>query len=118
MLLSPLPHIRWRKLDADLPPNYEVSMNGALLHLINVQYEDEGSYECEALNVKGMDWYRQWLYVEGEDSLVSLRIVLLKGIICMSERQGRSCFLLYFDFLTRCPRVGGSYQRHRKRCWQ
>uniref|UniRef100_A0AAR2K098 Contactin 1b n=1 Tax=Pygocentrus nattereri TaxID=42514 RepID=A0AAR2K098_PYGNA len=63
--LSPLPHIRWRKLDADLPPNYEVSMNGALLHLINVQYEDEGSYECEALNVRGMDWYRQWLYVEG-----------------------------------------------------
>uniref|UniRef100_A0A8C1ZUV9 Contactin 1b n=1 Tax=Cyprinus carpio TaxID=7962 RepID=A0A8C1ZUV9_CYPCA len=60
-----LPHIRWRKLDADLPPNYEVSMNGALLHLINVQYEDEGSYECETLNVKGMDWYRQWLYVEG-----------------------------------------------------
>uniref|UniRef100_A0A8B9L3H4 Contactin 1b n=1 Tax=Astyanax mexicanus TaxID=7994 RepID=A0A8B9L3H4_ASTMX len=55
---NPLPHIRWRKLDADLPPNYEVSMNGALLHLINVQYEDEGSYECEALNVRGMDWYR------------------------------------------------------------
>lgn len=63
---SPLPHVRWRKLDADLPPNYEVSMNGALLHLINVQYEDEGSYECEALNVRGMDWYRQWLYVEGK----------------------------------------------------
>ncbi|XP_026866901.2 contactin 1b isoform X2 [Electrophorus electricus] len=62
---NPLPHVRWRKLDADLPPNYEVSMNGALLHLINVQYEDEGSYECEALNVRGMDWYRQWLYVEG-----------------------------------------------------
>lgn len=71
VLLSPLPHIRWRKLDADLPPNYEVSMNGALLHLINVQYEDEGSYECEALNVKGMDWYRQWLYVEGKDFFVS-----------------------------------------------
>lgn len=65
IFFSPLPHIRWRKLDADLPPNYEVSMNGALLHLINVQYEDEGSYECETLNVKGMDWYRQWLYVEG-----------------------------------------------------
>uniref|UniRef100_A0A671QIW4 Contactin 1b n=1 Tax=Sinocyclocheilus anshuiensis TaxID=1608454 RepID=A0A671QIW4_9TELE len=63
---NPLPHIRWRKLDADLLPNYEVSMNGALLHLINVQYEDEGSYECETLNVKGMDWYRQWLYVEGK----------------------------------------------------
>ncbi|XP_076862840.1 contactin 1b [Brachyhypopomus gauderio] len=62
---NPLPHVRWRKLDADLPPNYEVSMNGALLHLMNVQYEDEGSYECEALNVRGMDWYRQWLYVEG-----------------------------------------------------
>lgn len=88
VLLSPLPHIRWRKLDADLPPNYEVSMNGALLHLINVQYEDEGSYECEALNVKGMDWYRQWLYVEGEDSLLSLWTVFIKGLIFMSGRQG------------------------------
>ncbi|XP_041933918.1 neuronal cell adhesion molecule a isoform X7 [Alosa sapidissima] len=62
---NPIPHIRWRKLDADLPPNYEVTMNGALLHLTNVQYEDEGSYECEALNVKGKDWHRQWVYVEG-----------------------------------------------------
>uniref|UniRef100_A0AAY4ENJ2 Contactin 1 n=1 Tax=Denticeps clupeoides TaxID=299321 RepID=A0AAY4ENJ2_9TELE len=62
---NPIPHVRWRKLEADLPPSYEVSMNGAVLHLINVQYEDEGSYECEALNVKGKHYHRQWLYVEG-----------------------------------------------------
>lgn len=60
-------------------------MNGALLHLINVQYEDEGSYECETLNIKGMDWYRQWLYVEG-NSIQSLKNVnLWNQIMCIVQ---------------------------------
>ncbi|KAG9342245.1 hypothetical protein JZ751_016747 [Albula glossodonta] len=61
---NPIPEIRWRKVDAELPANHEVSMGGALLHIYNVQVEDEGSYECEALNSKGKDWHRAWLYVE------------------------------------------------------
>lgn len=61
-------------------------MNGALLHLINVQYEDEGSYECEALNVKGKDWHRQWLYVEGNGngrSRVELRVWLWVDLVTL-----------------------------------
>lgn len=56
----------------DLPPNHEISESGAVLHLYNVQYEDVGGYECEAINTKGKDWHKAWLYVECEsDPLVS-----------------------------------------------
>uniref|UniRef100_A0A3B3SFI3 Contactin 1b n=1 Tax=Paramormyrops kingsleyae TaxID=1676925 RepID=A0A3B3SFI3_9TELE len=41
-----------------------ITMAGALLHLFNVQIEDEGYYECEALNSKGKDWHKAYLYVE------------------------------------------------------
>uniref|UniRef100_A0A673BVK0 Contactin 1b n=1 Tax=Sphaeramia orbicularis TaxID=375764 RepID=A0A673BVK0_9TELE len=62
---NPIPHIVWRKVDAtDLPPNHEISESGAVLHLYNVQYEDVGGYECEAINTKGKDWHKAWLYVE------------------------------------------------------
>lgn len=64
-IFSPIPHIVWRKVDAtDLPPSHEISESGAVLHLYNVQYEDVGGYECEAINTKGKDWHKAWLYVE------------------------------------------------------
>lgn len=66
---SPIPHIVWRKVDAtDLPPNHEISESGAVLHLYNVQYEDVGGYECEAINTKGKDWHKAWVYVECESA--------------------------------------------------
>lgn len=61
---NPIPRIQWRKLDAELPANHAVSMAGAHLHLYNVQYEDEGVYECEALNSKGKDWHGARISVE------------------------------------------------------
>ncbi|KAL4641452.1 contactin-1a-like isoform X1 [Arapaima gigas] len=61
---NPIPEIRWRKVDAELPANHEVSMDKALLHLFNVQQEDEGTYECEAINSKGKDRHRAVLYVD------------------------------------------------------
>uniref|UniRef100_A0AAX7UCX0 Contactin 1b n=1 Tax=Astatotilapia calliptera TaxID=8154 RepID=A0AAX7UCX0_ASTCA len=62
---NPIPHIVWRKVDAtDLPANHEISESGAVLHLFNVQYEDVGFYDCEAINTKGKDWHKAWLYVE------------------------------------------------------
>lgn len=61
---NPIPQIRWRKLDGELPSNNKVSMAGAHLHLYHVQYEDEGIYECEAVNSKGKDWHRARINVE------------------------------------------------------
>ncbi|XP_067293393.1 contactin-1a [Pseudorasbora parva] len=63
---NPIPQIRWRKLDGELPARrHDVSMAGSLLHLYDVQYEDEGVYECEADNSKGKDRHRAHLHVEG-----------------------------------------------------
>ncbi|XP_028666776.2 contactin-1 isoform X1 [Erpetoichthys calabaricus] len=61
---NPVPEIRWRKVDAPLPSNYEITMSGAVFNIYNVQLEDEGLYECEALNMKGKDLHQARIYVE------------------------------------------------------
>uniref|UniRef100_A0A3Q3XAI1 Uncharacterized protein n=1 Tax=Mola mola TaxID=94237 RepID=A0A3Q3XAI1_MOLML len=61
---NPVPEIRWKKLDGQLPPNHEVRMAGAHLHLYNVQFEDAGTYQCEAVNSKGKDYHTARVSVE------------------------------------------------------
>ncbi|KAM6926248.1 contactin-1a-like isoform 1-T2 [Lycodopsis pacificus] len=61
---NPVPEIRWKKLDGQLPPNHEVRMAGAHLHLYNVQFEDAGSYQCEVMNSKGKDYHAARVSVE------------------------------------------------------
>lgn len=61
---NPVPEIRWKKLDGQLPPNHEVRMAGAHLHLYNVQFEDAGSYQCEAVNSRGKDYHAARVSVE------------------------------------------------------
>ncbi|XP_062849034.1 contactin-1a [Trichomycterus rosablanca] len=61
---NPVPLIGWRKIDGALPAHHEISTAGNLLHIYNVQYEDEGMYECEVINSKGKDWHKAHLYVE------------------------------------------------------
>ncbi|KAI5608977.1 contactin-1a precursor, partial [Silurus asotus] len=61
---NPIPQIKWRKVDGELPVYHEISKAGGLLRIFNVQYEDEGAYKCEAINSKGKDWHKANLYVE------------------------------------------------------
>ncbi|KAM7002150.1 contactin-1a isoform 1-T4 [Tautogolabrus adspersus] len=61
---NPVPEIRWKKLDGQLPANHEVRMAGAHLHLFNVQFEDGGTYQCEAVNSRGKDYHAARLSVE------------------------------------------------------
>ncbi|XP_029697399.1 contactin-1a isoform X1 [Takifugu rubripes] len=61
---NPVPEIMWKKLDGELPPNHEVRTAGAHLHLHNVQFEDSGTYQCEAVNSKGKDYHTALLSVE------------------------------------------------------
>ncbi|XP_052400437.1 contactin-1a [Carassius gibelio] len=63
---NPIPQIRWKKVDGDLPVHrHNISMAGSLLHLYDIQYEDEGLYDCEADNSKDKDRHKVHLYVEG-----------------------------------------------------
>lgn len=63
---SPVPEIRWKKKDGKLPPNHAVRMEGAHLHLYNVQFEDGGTYQCEAMNSRGKDYHEARVSVEGK----------------------------------------------------
>lgn len=66
VILSPVPEIHWKKLEGPLPPNHEVRMAGAHLHLYNVQFEDGGTYQCEAVNSRGKDYHTGRVSVEGK----------------------------------------------------
>lgn len=61
---NPVPVIRWRKVNEPMPASAEVSASGAVLKIFNIQPEDEGTYECEAENIKGRDTYKANVYVQ------------------------------------------------------
>lgn len=46
-------------------------MAGAHLHLYNVQFEDGGTYQCEAVNSRGKDYHTARVSVEGKKSAFS-----------------------------------------------
>lgn len=62
---SPVPELRWSKYLEPMPATAEISMSGAVLKIFNIQYEDEGLYECEAENYKGKDKHQARVYVQG-----------------------------------------------------
>lgn len=71
-LRSPVPEITWRKLDGELPLGHKVETAGAHLHLYNVQVEDGGTYQCEAVNSKGKDYHSARVSVEGRQRVACL----------------------------------------------
>ncbi|KAJ8002672.1 hypothetical protein DPEC_G00161320 [Dallia pectoralis] len=60
---NPIPQIHWKKIGGVLPSNHYFSAAGSLL-LYNVQYKDEGLYECKAFNSKGEDRHTARVTVE------------------------------------------------------
>uniref|UniRef100_A0A670JEQ7 Contactin 1 n=1 Tax=Podarcis muralis TaxID=64176 RepID=A0A670JEQ7_PODMU len=62
---NPVPEIRWNKYLEPMPSSAEVSMSGAVLKIYNIQFEDEGTYECEAENHRGKDKHSAKVYVQG-----------------------------------------------------
>lgn len=47
----------WKRVlppDADMPENSYVASFGQELVFTNLQYEDEGAYECEGINDEGL----------------------------------------------------------------
>uniref|UniRef100_A0A7M4ERE2 Contactin 1 n=1 Tax=Crocodylus porosus TaxID=8502 RepID=A0A7M4ERE2_CROPO len=63
--------ITWRlKYLEPMPATAEISMSGAVLKIFNIQYEDEGIYECEAENYKGKDKHQARVYVQASPEWV------------------------------------------------
>ncbi|XP_063783382.1 contactin-1 [Pseudophryne corroboree] len=67
---NPVPVIRWRKLNEPMPPSAEINQAGTVLKIFNIQPEDEGTYECEAENIKGKDLHRAYVYVQAQPEWV------------------------------------------------
>ncbi|KAL2093610.1 hypothetical protein ACEWY4_010922 [Coilia grayii] len=61
---NPIPKIQWRKIEGKLPEGHIISMAGNQLQLMNVQYEDAGTYACDAINSKRNDSHRAKVNVE------------------------------------------------------
>ncbi|XP_066489779.1 contactin-1 [Tiliqua scincoides] len=67
---NPVPEIRWTKRLEPMPTTADISMSGAVLRIFNIQFEDEGTYECEAENHRGKDKHSAMVYVEASPEWV------------------------------------------------
>ncbi|XP_018614227.1 contactin-2 [Scleropages formosus] len=63
---NPVPKIHWRKVDGSLPSKAAASTNSPTLTLSDLSFEDEGVYECEALNSEGRDTYQGRITVQAQ----------------------------------------------------
>ncbi|XP_043943377.1 contactin-1 [Protopterus annectens] len=55
---NPVPNITWIKVGEHLPVSAEETKFDPVLKIINIQPEDDGTYECKAQNDKGTDTHQ------------------------------------------------------------
>ncbi|XP_063308238.1 contactin-2 [Pelobates fuscus] len=61
---NPVPSIQWRKVDGPLPPRWLVS--DSILHIPSISFEEDGTYECVAVNSKGRDTHKGQVIVQAQ----------------------------------------------------
>ncbi|KAJ7421012.1 contactin 2 [Pitangus sulphuratus] len=61
---NPVPRIKWRKLDGSQSSKWIGSE--PLLQIQDVGFEDEGTYECEAENIKGRDTHQGRIIIQAQ----------------------------------------------------
>uniref|UniRef100_A0A8C9MZ10 Contactin 2 n=1 Tax=Serinus canaria TaxID=9135 RepID=A0A8C9MZ10_SERCA len=64
ILRSPVPRIKWRKLDG--PQSSKWIGSEPLLQIQHAGFEDEGTYECEAENAKGRDTHQGRIIIHAQ----------------------------------------------------
>lgn len=70
---SPVPKLRWRKVDGLMPSKAGSSVEGPTLILPELSFDDEGVYECEAYNSEGSDTYQGRINVQGKVFIAPVR---------------------------------------------
>lgn len=70
MFFSPVPKLRWRKVDGLMPSKAGASAESSTLILPELSFDDEGVYECEAYNSEGSDKYQGRISVQGRDKFL------------------------------------------------
>ncbi|XP_018102028.2 contactin-2 [Xenopus laevis] len=61
---NPVPRIRWRKVDGTLPPRLLVI--DPVLHFPSITFEEDGTYECEAVNSVGSTTHQGRVIVQAQ----------------------------------------------------
>lgn len=77
LALSPIPKIRWRKVDGILPPKVGASVEGPILIIPELNFDDEGMYECEVYNLEGRETHQGRISVQGRHD-VRTRLIFFK----------------------------------------
>ncbi|XP_061582530.1 contactin-2 [Cololabis saira] len=65
---NPVPKIRWRKIEGLMPSKAGSSVQGPTLVLPDLNFDDEGIYECEAYNSEGSDMTQGRINVQAQPS--------------------------------------------------
>ncbi|XP_050978992.1 contactin-2 [Labeo rohita] len=63
---NPIPKIRWRKVDGILPPKVGASAEGPILIIPELNFDDEGMYECEVFNSEGRETHQGRVSVQAQ----------------------------------------------------
>uniref|UniRef100_A0A672QZZ9 Contactin-2-like n=1 Tax=Sinocyclocheilus grahami TaxID=75366 RepID=A0A672QZZ9_SINGR len=63
---TPIPKIRWRKVDGILPPKVGASAEGPILIIPELNFDDEGIYECEVYNSEGRETHQGRISVQAQ----------------------------------------------------
>uniref|UniRef100_A0A8C5G6U8 Contactin 2 n=1 Tax=Gouania willdenowi TaxID=441366 RepID=A0A8C5G6U8_GOUWI len=63
---SPVPKLRWRKVDGLMPSKAGPSVDSPTLSLPELSFDDEGSYECEAYNSEGREKHQGRISVQAQ----------------------------------------------------
>lgn len=66
LFYSPVPKLKWRKVDGLMPSKAGSSAEGPTLILPDLSFDDEGIYECEAYNSEGSDTHQGRINVQGK----------------------------------------------------
>jgi hypothetical protein len=69
---SPVPKLRWRKVEGLLPAKAGKSAQSPTLTLPDLSFDDEGLYECEAYNSEGSDTYQGRINVQGTSRVLMM----------------------------------------------
>ncbi|XP_051958058.1 contactin-2-like [Xyrauchen texanus] len=63
---NPTPKIRWRKVDGVLSPKVGASAEGPILIIPELNFDDEGMYECEVYNSEGRETHQGRVSVQAQ----------------------------------------------------
>ncbi|KAM6427382.1 vascular endothelial growth factor receptor kdr-like isoform 2-T2 [Liasis olivaceus] len=74
---TPKPAIAWLKNGHRIAPASGISMENNTLVIERVKKDDEGHYECQAINEMGQDSTRAFIKIEGSEEKSNIEVIIL-----------------------------------------